>query len=125
MKSPFDLQGKNVLITGGSGFLGTYFTKALSQAGANVAITYLDNKEEAETLAQAVSQEFGNTVMAVEMDVTNAEAVATGFDEVVNKLGSVDVLVNNAALDPNFDAAADKNTKLFENYPAEILRRGA
>ena len=120
----FSLQGKNILITGGSGFLGTYFTKALSQAGANVALTYLDNKEEAEKLAQEVSEEFGNTVMAVQVDVTNSQTISEGFSEVVNKLGSVDVLVNNAALDPKFDAAADKNTKLFENYPAEILRRG-
>ncbi|MBI3255593.1 MAG: SDR family oxidoreductase [Candidatus Andersenbacteria bacterium] len=124
MKSPFDLQGKNVLITGGSGFLGTYFTKALSQAGAHVAVTYIDNQGEAEKMAQDASAEYGTTVMAVPMDVTQVSSVEAGFAQVIDKLGGVDVVVNNAALDPKFDAKADKNAKLFENYPADILRKG-
>lgn len=124
MKSPFDLQGKNVLITGGAGFLGTYFTKALSAAGADVAITYVDNEADAQKLAQDVSAENGNTVMAVPMDVTQVSSVEAAFSQVAGKLGGVDVVVNNAALDPKFDAAADKNAKVFENYPADILRKG-
>lgn len=125
MKSPFSLEGKRILITGGSGFLGAYFTQALSAAGANVAITYLDGTQaEAEKLAQEVSGEHGNTVIAVPMDVTQGSSVEAGFRQTIEGLGGIDVVVNNAALDPKFDAAADKNAKLFENYPAEVLRKG-
>jgi NAD(P)-dependent dehydrogenase (short-subunit alcohol dehydrogenase family) len=124
MKSPFDLQGKNVVITGGVGFLGQHFLKSLSAAGANVAVTFVDNPEGAQMLAEEVSKEFGTTVMAIGMDVTDEKAVKEGFAHVREKLGSVDVVVNNAAIDPKFDASADKNTKLFENYPPEIIRKG-
>lgn len=120
----FDLKGKNVLVTGGSGFLGQYFLRALSAAGANVAITYLDDAAAAEKLAEDVSGQYGNAVLAVPMNVTDPAAVAQGFEQVKGQLGSVDVVVNNAAIDPKFDATADKNTKLFENYPPEVLRLG-
>ena len=120
----FNLKGKNILMTGGSGFLGSYVTKALAMAGANVAMTYIDNAEAAQKMAQEISSEAGVTVLAVPMNVTDKDAVEAGFKTVAEQLGSIDVVINNAAIDPKFDATADKNTKLFENYPAEIIRQG-
>lgn len=114
-KQLFDLSGKNVLITGGAGFLGQYFTQALRTAGAKVAITYLEDGAE-------TKPEEG--VVAVPMNVMDVQSVQAGFEEAAKALGNIDVVVNNAAIDPKFDATADKNSKLFENYPAEIIRQG-
>jgi len=120
----FNLEGKTVLLTGGSGFLGEFFAGALARAGASVAITYYANAEKAQQAAKKISDESGQGVMAVEMNVTDPASVEKAFAEVLSRWGHLDVLVNNAAIDPKFDAAADQNTKLFENYPPEILRQG-
>ncbi len=119
----FELQGKTALITGGSGFLGEHFVKALAEAGADVALTYLNHPEPAEKLASEVSEKFGRKVLAVKMDVSDSASVADGFAQVIEYFGKIDVLVNNAAIDPKFDASADKNSKLFENYPVDLLKK--
>ncbi len=120
----FNLKGKTVLVTGGSGFLGEYFARALANAGAAVAVTYHNHQDKAQALAEKVSQERGAEVIAVPMDVTDPTSIETAFTTVLDRWSHLDVLVNNAAIDPKFDATADKNTKLFENYPPEILRQG-
>lgn len=120
---PFDLSGKVVLVTGGSGFLGEYFVKALAHAGADVALTYLNDQENAEARAQEVSNVTGRKILAVGMDVADGNSVKQGFAQVIEYFGHLDVLVNNAAIDPKFDANADQNSKLFENYPVELLKK--
>lgn len=124
MESLFNLTNKNILITGGSGFLGEHIVLALSAAGAQVALTYLHNEEEAKQMAEKIAQQSGKKIVAINMDVTDTKSVQEGFAKVTNELGGIDVVINNAAIDPKFDAAADKNTKLFENYPPEIIRAG-
>lgn len=119
----FSLEGRVVLITGGSGFLGEYFVKALTEAGADVALTYLNHSEPAEALASEVSEKFGCKVLALQMDVSDPASVAEGFAQAIEYFGKLDVLVNNAAIDPKFDAAADKNSKLFEHYPTDLLKK--
>lgn len=111
--SPFDLSGTTVLVTGGSGFLGGYFVRALNNAGARVTITYLNNKDDAEKLG----------VFAVQMDTSDKASVQKGFQAVVEEHGRLDVLVNNAAIDPKFSPDADPNDKLFEYYPVELLKK--
>ncbi|MDA1168940.1 MAG: SDR family oxidoreductase [bacterium] len=100
-----NLSKKIVVITGGSGFLGEYFTKALQEAGATVIAT--DRSGGAE----------------IQLDVTSKASISSAFDAVIAKHGKIDVVVNNAAIDPKFDASADKNAALFENYPEELLKK--
>lgn len=100
-----DLQNKVILITGGKGFLGEYFTTALRDAGATVVISDVHPKAD------------------VQMDVTNKESIKSAFDTVIASHGKIDVVVNNAAIDPKFDGSADQNAKLFENYPEELIRK--
>lgn len=101
----FNLTGKVILITGGTGFLGAYFTEALRAAGATVVVTDVNDQAD------------------IKMDVTNKTSVAEAFAKVVEQHSHIDVVINNAALDPKFDAHADKNSKLFENYPDELLKQ--
>ncbi len=122
-ESKFSLKNKSVLITGGAGFLGTYFVHALSSAGAPVAIAEIGGAlAAAQELAKVISGQGGKAV-AVEMDVTDPPSVEKGFSEGIKALGKIDVLVNNAAIDPKFDPGADLNAKLFENYPTELLKK--
>lgn len=103
--NPFSLTGKIVLITGGAGFLGQHFTKALRGAGATVVVT-------------DVAGEYD-----IKLDVTDKKSIAEAFEKAVKQHGRIDVVVNNAAIDPKFDEGADKNDKLFENYPDELLKQ--
>jgi len=115
--SQFDLTGKTVVITGGAGFLGAHFSEALGQAGAYIVITDI-NLEAAEKAVAALASD----ATAVVMDVTKKESIAEAIQKIVAERGGIDVLINNAAIDPKFDPGADQNDKSFENYPEELLR---
>jgi NAD(P)-dependent dehydrogenase (short-subunit alcohol dehydrogenase family) len=110
----FSLKGKTVLITGGAGFLAEYFIKALAEAGARVVVTDQDK-----VAAVARAAELGEGHLGLDMDVTSRESIEAAF----NEAGKVDVVVNNAAIDPKFDKNSDKNVNLFEDYPEELLQQ--
>ena len=99
-----DLTNKIIVITGGNGFLGKYFVSALTDAGATVVTT--DKGENAD----------------IQLDVTNADSIKSAFQTIVDQHGNIDVVINNAAIDPKFEPNADQNTKLFENYPEELIK---
>ncbi len=112
MQKDFSLEGKTILITGGAGFLGKYFTESLAAAGGRVVIA---DKDEAAAMERA--KQLGAEHIGVKIDVTKKASIEAVFEQI----GTVDVVVNNAAIDPKFDQQAAKNDQLFENYPEELL----
>lgn len=97
-KSPFDLGGKNAIVTGGAMGIGFGIAKQLANAGANVLIADL-LAGPAEESAKKLSGSRGNAA-AVQADVT-AEGVGDRIiDKCVDLFGSVDILVNNAGIYP-------------------------
>jgi len=113
----FSLAGRMALVTGGAGLLGKQFTRALGQAGANVVVADLDHAS-AQEQAQALVSE-GINALPVQVDVTNPVSVSEMVSSAVSKFGSLDVLVNSAALDPKFDPEnqEDQAANAFEDYP--------
>jgi len=99
----FNLTGKNILLTGGAGFLGKYFTDALKNADANVIIADITAKAD------------------IQMDVSKKNSIIEAFQQTIIKHGQIDVVINNAAIDAKFDSSTDKNDNLFENYPEELI----
>jgi glucose 1-dehydrogenase len=98
------LKGKNVLVTGGTSGIGQAIAVRFAEHGANVAINYLRNPDEAtETEEQVhacvtkVRQEGVRNVL-VGADVSNEDEVARMVAEAVEQLGGIDVLVNNAGI---------------------------
>jgi gluconate 5-dehydrogenase len=85
--------GVRVLITGGTSGLGAAMATALLDAGASVAITGRDTGR-----AGAVARELGPACVGVGMDVRDEQDVARGVERVVDELGGLDVLVNNAGV---------------------------
>ncbi len=87
------LEGKVALITGGAAGIGKATAERFLEEGAQVVIC--DVREEA---GQAVVQELGPKVTFYKVDVADREAVQAWVDDVAEKLGQIDVLVNNAGI---------------------------
>lgn len=92
--SAYDFRGKTVLITGGSRGLGLLLAQEFASRGARVAITARD-PEELERAVDRLRRE-GAEVLSVPADVTLREEADRAVAQVAEKLGPVDVLVNNA-----------------------------
>src|SRR5207237_4649603 len=93
------LQGKNALITGASSGIGQSIAIRFAQEGANVAINYRSGPEQAQdTLRQtcAVSRNSTCMNMVIQADIAKEDQVKDMFAQVIAKLGSIDVLINNA-----------------------------
>ena len=90
----FDLTGRVALITGGSGYLGQSFSRALAEAGAAVVIGSRD-RARAQSVADALPTPGAARHFAVALDHLDETSLNAGFDEAVNQAGQVDILVNN------------------------------
>ena len=92
MSGMFDLGGRLVLLTGGAGILGSHMARALVGNGARVAI--VDRNGPAATTLAA---ELGANAWAYECDIADPTAVDGLQARVEERLGPVDVLINNVA----------------------------
>jgi 3-oxoacyl-[acyl-carrier protein] reductase/pteridine reductase len=100
------LSGQSALVTGGARRIGRQIALALSQAGADVAITYRNSKSEAEQTAGSIRDQ-GCRALAVECDVRSEASVREAVAATIGAFGRLDILVNNAAV--------------FESAPLETL----
>lgn len=89
-----DLTGKNAIVTGAGTGIGRGIALALAQHGADVMVCDM-NLQGAEQTAQQI-EALGRRAIAFQMDVTSEEDVANMAAACVEKLGSIDLLYNNA-----------------------------
>lgn len=97
------LEGKTCVVTGGSNGIGKATCLRLAKEGASVAIMDIDDSAGQHLRDQI--QETGATAEYWHLDVTDEKAVRQVFDEVTDKLGGINVIVNNAGI-----SGADKPT---------------
>ena len=90
-----DFTGDRVLVTGGSRGIGRACALGFAQRGARVAVNFLENTTAAEkTLADLA----GDGHVAIQADVTDAEAVEELVTSTIERLGGLDIVVNNAGI---------------------------
>jgi NAD(P)-dependent dehydrogenase (short-subunit alcohol dehydrogenase family) len=116
----FNLEAKTALITGASGLLGQEHAAALLAAGACVVLTdiSIDGLDRAkEKLAKSYQSDL---IITKVMDVTSRDNVCRLSEHLIDQGIRVDILVNNAAIDPKVDGGGGlKETSRLENFTLE------
>jgi NAD(P)-dependent dehydrogenase (short-subunit alcohol dehydrogenase family) len=112
----FDLSGKVSPVTGAAGLLGVEHSIALAEAGSDVVMTDI-NLEELEISAQNVFKITGVIPTTMLLDVSDQDSVSSVRKELVHQGKIVDILINNAAIDPKVrsDATVKESSRL-ENF---------
>ncbi|MHA1839552.1 MAG: SDR family NAD(P)-dependent oxidoreductase, partial [Candidatus Ranarchaeia archaeon] len=93
----YSLKGKIALVTGGSRGIGAAIAKYLAKQGADVIITYKNNRLKAQEVINEIKK-YGRKCVALQLDLGDQSATASIADTTEACLGSVDILVNNAAV---------------------------
>ncbi|MEO5877333.1 MAG: SDR family NAD(P)-dependent oxidoreductase, partial [Streptosporangiaceae bacterium] len=91
-----EFEGKAVLVTGGSRGIGAAVALRFGEGGADVALTYEHNTEQAAAVAEKIKG-LGGRALAIQADSADAVAVVAAVDEAAATFGRLDILVNNAA----------------------------
>jgi NAD(P)-dependent dehydrogenase (short-subunit alcohol dehydrogenase family) len=130
----FRLDGKTAIVTGASRGLGRATAAALGEAGAQVALASR-NAEALHEAARAIAERAGREPLRYPVDVTRPEAVERFVEEVVERFGAVDVLVNCAGIQRqapaaevdggDWDVVLDTNLKGTFNAIRALLRHGS
>ena len=97
MTATTGLRGHIALVTGGSRGIGAAVSRALADAGADIAVNYRERADEAKALSERL-REAGAHVIVVQADVSRADQVAKMVATVKSELGPIDILVNNAGI---------------------------
>ncbi|MDA1060840.1 MAG: SDR family oxidoreductase [bacterium] len=110
----FSLEGKVALITGGAGLLGVEHARALLELGARVCIT--DVVEESLRCAVEDIDADESTIIRLVMDVTSEKSIATTKEQLEIHFGGVDILINNASLNPKVNVDGLMASSRVENF---------
>lgn len=95
MKYNFDdLKGRNCVITGGFGILGTALTRGLAEAGVNLAV--ISRSADNPARGEAIAKEFGIKCLGISASTLDKAALEAALDEIHEKIGKVDILINCA-----------------------------
>lgn len=114
----FDLTGKTALITGATGLLGMEHAAALLESGATVVLTDISETSLASACVTLSRNADSAHILTHLMDVSCPDAIQTVAEELAATGRRVDILVNNAAIDPKVEGDQGMvETSRLENFP--------
>ena len=107
------LQDMVALITGADSGIGRAVAVLFAREGADVAVAYLDEHEDAQETKRAVEKE-GRRCILLSGDVADPAFARTAVDQTLKDLGKLDILVNNAAFQEHVPAFEDLTEEQFD-----------
>jgi NAD(P)-dependent dehydrogenase (short-subunit alcohol dehydrogenase family) len=116
MTDLFDLSGRVATITGGAGLMGMQHAEVIAAHGG---IPVLVDVVAAEEKAAGLAQRNGVPAMACQCDITQPARVQELLQQILTRLGRLDILINNAANNPRMESSAEVNFARLENFPIE------
>jgi NAD(P)-dependent dehydrogenase (short-subunit alcohol dehydrogenase family) len=111
-----DFSKKCIVVTGGNRGIGLAFSRAVAQAGAQVAIIYRSSKD-ADQVADKLGKEFGIKTKAYKCDVSDADLVVKTLEKIDNELGPITGVIANAGVSvvkPALDLTSEDFSKVFD-----------
>jgi NAD(P)-dependent dehydrogenase (short-subunit alcohol dehydrogenase family) len=134
VENPFDLNGKVAVVSGAGRGIGKAIALALARAGADVAV--FSRTEEQFRATAAEIEKLGRQALGLRVDVSRASDVAAMVDAVMHKFERLDIMVNNAGLNPvycrmervdedDYDLIMDVNVKgvfLCSKYVIPVMK---
>ncbi len=122
------LDGKVALVTGGTRGIGKGICKKFAEEGATVVFTYLSSDEK----AKALQSKLGENSLAIKSDAAQLEQAEELINQIVEKYGQLDVVVNNAGItrdnllmrmkEEDWDAVMNTNLKSVFNVTKAVQR---
>ena len=107
VKDMFDISGKIAIITGGGGLLGEKHAEAIAEYGGIPILVDIDLVK-TEMVARNISDEFLVKCIPFKCDITKKSEVENLLKIIISQYGHVDILINNAAIDPKVDNSNSK-----------------
>jgi NAD(P)-dependent dehydrogenase (short-subunit alcohol dehydrogenase family) len=111
----FNLENKVILITGGAGLFGKEHAKSVISCGATAVIADINYHAAAQ-----VAKDLGKSAYALELDITSDQSIQNSLKTLIKEFTRVDVLINNAAIDPKVGEIGLVGSRL-ENYSFAAL----
>jgi NAD(P)-dependent dehydrogenase (short-subunit alcohol dehydrogenase family) len=119
IKKIFDFSNKTIVITGASGLLGTQFSDALCQTGANVVLGDI-KLADCKKLEKELHQKYDVNILSVKLDIRNLNSIKNMIRKSQKQFGTIDGLVNNAV----FPEGIKERSIKFEDFPVSLLKKG-
>jgi NAD(P)-dependent dehydrogenase (short-subunit alcohol dehydrogenase family) len=118
LPSRYDLTGRTALVTGAGGLLGRQHVGALVEAGARVVITDIGLKQAESAIDTIRESNPSSEPIAAALDVTSLDSVHAVADDLASRGVTIDILVNNAAIDPKVTSSPGvMHSSRFEAFP--------
>ena len=114
------LQGKVALVTGAGSGIGQAIALLFAKEGADIAVNDIDLSSAEQTAANV--RQIGRRAITVKADVSEADAVDAMVDRVINELGGVHILVNNAGVPIRGSMLEEQTVERWDRAVAVILR---
>jgi len=115
----FNLTNKAALITGASGLLGVEHTLALLEIGATVVMTDVNEKGLKKAYNTLLNSDNKSRIFYKIMDVTSEDSIQNAANELQKDEINIDILINNAAIDPKVQADSVVETSRLENFSVD------
>ena len=115
VKQSFNLTSKVAVITGGAGLLGEKHAEAIAEFGGIPILLDIDEKAGTKK-ASRISNEYQVDCEFMLCDITDESQILSVRDTLLSRFGHIDILINNAAIDPKIKDDSEINLSRLENF---------
>ena len=115
----FNLEQKNIVITGALGLLGKKHSEAVAAYGGNPILLDLVQSD-VDIFTEELNTKYDVSSVGFSVDITNEYQILESLKRIIDLFGNIDGLVNNAANNPKIEDSSQKNFSRLENFPVEM-----